>query len=1350
MKKHFIQKVRLLVAALSSFALVGVLHAAPSLRLSDGTTTIVVTDGDVNDGDSTPGSVGFIGNLGVWSFTVTSGITKPVLGTATVPGMDVTATIAESSGAGTLTIDFADDFFGPTSANFTAPISGINDHSTDTVSYDVLVSSGNALFTGTPLSAPPYSFTGAGSFSGSLPPGTLSLPQPYALTQRLVITHTKAGTSTADAALIFTPGTGRIGDFVWNDLNWNGLQDLPGEPGIEGVLVELRNSDGSVINTTTTSNTGHYEFTGLPEGTYSVQVRIDNAAYPIGANPLTGFLASPTLQGSDNEDDSNANPSLNIVLDASNNYQDLSIDFGFYDPAEPLGMIGNFVWHDLDQDGLQGAGEPGIANVTVLLTKNNEAGFSQSTTTGPDGKYLFTGLSAGTYTVEVAPANFATGGALANYVPTFPEVGSDVEVDSNENPDENVGLVANNSVNLSIDFGYILAPKGTIGDFIWYDLDGDGKQDSEPGIAGVAVRLTGPPGFTPRTEVTDATGYYFFTGLLAGTYTVTVDETTVPVGLERTTQGAGTSTEDSNPHPTVVPLAKNESNLTVDFGYRPKRVGEIGDYVWWDVNGNGIQDDGLTSGLANVTVKLYASGNPTPQITTTDAAGYYRFTGLMVGVSYVVEVDHLDDDYLVGYSPTIPGQGSPSTDSNAPSVTVNLQYNSTTNSAIDLDADFGYVVKPLKVECPAKAGTVGAPYSSAIEVTGGVPPYSFEIVSGSLPPGLNLNPTTGVISGTPTTAGSSSFNVKVTDGHGNTATTADDGCCGGGGGTVTWNFNLPSGILGTSQAYTVNGIAITAYGFNNGGTARKLYGKNQGGNESGLGIAGTAAGANEIDVTTFVQLDLENLRTSGATNATMTVGSVQVGESYNVYGSNTLGSVGTLLGAPNRTLDNSPFAIPAFGTYRYISVRASCVDVLLAAVSFTLPHGCVITIAPVVGTGRIGNFVWKDLNHNGIQNPGEPGIGGVKVTLKNSSGVGVQTKFTLANGEYSFTDLTAGTYIVEVDNGDTDLQGLLPTFVNAPGSTTANDSNANPTSVTLASNSSEDLDTDFGFIAPGCGCIGNWVWKDLDCDGIQDCNEPGIKGVTVKLYWNGILIKTDVSDACGGYGFYGLWAGCYTVVIDDGQPALAGLSPTKVNAGSNRCYDSNPNPATVCLATDRSCDSTIDFGYKKTPPVAGPLTTCTMGGWGSKPSGNNPGAFLARYFPTLYPSGLVVGSGRTLKFTSARGIEGFLPSGGTASKLRQSYTNPTTALGVLAGQVVALRLGVDFSTMGITAQGLSNARFKTGKFTGATVGQVLALCEAVLGGAPLPQGVSYSDLSDACALVNENYDGGGNCGKLTP
>jgi len=107
-----------------------------------------------------------------------------------------------------------------------------------------------------------------------------------------------------------------------------------------------------------------------------------------------------------------------------------------------------------------------------------------------------------------------------------------------------------------------------------------------------------------------------------------------------------------------------------------------------------------------------------------------------------------------------------------------------------------------------------------------------------------------------------------------------------------------------------NGVTITAYGYSNAGALNPVW-QNAGGDENGLGIAGTSSD-NEIDTNTFVQVDLNGIITAGGKDPVMVVNSVQRGETYTVYGSNTLASIGVPLGQVIRTANNSPFPIQVF------------------------------------------------------------------------------------------------------------------------------------------------------------------------------------------------------------------------------------------------------------------------------------------------------------------------------------------------------------------------------------------------------------------------------------------------------
>ncbi len=169
---------------------------------------------------------------------------------------------------------------------------------------------------------------------------------------------------------------------------------------------------------------------------------------------------------------------------------------------------------------------------------------------------------------------------------------------------------------------------------------------------------------------------------------------------------------------------------------------------------------------------------------------------------------------------------------------------------------------------------------------------------------------------------------------------------------------------------------------------------------------------------------------------------------------------------------------------------------------------------PGVCPGEIGDRVWHDQDGDTVQDAGEPGIGGVQVKLYQDNGDGyfdsttdtlLGTRTTSAAGAYLFSDLAPNDYFVDV------VDATVPAGYRI---TTYND----PTSVINLDEGESHLTADFGY---GLGApIGDFVWEDLNHDGIQDAGEPGVEGVTVRLLnGSGALLVTTTTDAIGAYLF---------------------------------------------------------------------------------------------------------------------------------------------------------------------------------------------------------------------------------------
>jgi hypothetical protein len=188
-----------------------------------------------------------------------------------------------------------------------------------------------------------------------------------------------------------------------------------------------------------------------------------------------------------------------------------------------------------------------------------------------------------------------------------------------------------------------------------------------------------------------------------------------------------------------------------------------------------------------------------------------------------------------------------------------------------------------------------------------------------------------------------------------------------------------------------------------------------------------------------------------------------------------------------------------------------------------------------------------------------------------------------------------------------------------------------------------------------------------------------------------------------------------------------------------------------------SFEVSCDGGSSNLPckPKAGDLCTQTQGGWGSRPCGNNPGAFLRAKFASVWPNGLVLGdaNGFTASFSSAAAIRDFLPTGGRPGQLDRSVVDPQckTKAGVLLGQLLAAKLNVGFDAAGLRRDGKTTAWtgklgelvFKSGcvarELVGKSVNEVIAMADLAVGRGQLPSGVSFSELNDALTKVNENF-----------
>ncbi|MEZ4911903.1 MAG: SdrD B-like domain-containing protein [Saprospiraceae bacterium] len=188
----------------------------------------------------------------------------------------------------------------------------------------------------------------------------------------------------------------------------------------------------------------------------------------------------------------------------------------------------------------------------------------------------------------------------------------------------------------------------------------------------------------------------------------------------------------------------------------------------------------------------------------------------------------------------------------------------------------------------------------------------------------------------------------------------------------------------------------------------------------------------------------------------------------------------------------------------------------------------------------IQGLVWDDADLDGIIDSGESGFSGVPVFLIRCNGQFIQSTVTDSNGEYEFLNLVADSYKIFINKSFLPSPSYMPTIYDGLND---NDIQANYYSLCSTVTQTVNINAGFGITSS----LGDFVWEDINFNGIQDFGEPGIPNVIVSAYMNGSIIAQTATNAFGTYLFENLYPGTYTLLFEMEE----NFFPTKLNVGNS-------------------------------------------------------------------------------------------------------------------------------------------------------------------------------------------------------
>jgi protocatechuate 3,4-dioxygenase beta subunit len=457
-----------------------------------------------------------------------------------------------------------------------------------------------------------------------------------------------------------------ISGFVHTDPNRDCAFDSNESP-LANVRIDLLDSDGKILATQLTKADGSYRFDGLRPATYSVR-----EAQPEGY--LEGGQRVGTINGV-----TVGSETLNLLSDIGLNSGQAAIDFNFCE-HQPVSLAGS-VFHDTNDNGKFEAGESPIPDVVIEL-RDDVGTLVATTTTGSDGSYAFRNLLNGAYSVvEKQPDGWIDGKDTAGTV-----AGQTRGVATNDRIDNVVLQPGDTAINY--DFGEIQF--ASIAGFVHTDPNRNCLFDqADSPLSNVTVELLDQDGNVLATRQTAADGSYRFDNLRPGEYSVREIQ---PDHLFHGGQRAGSHGGDIRVDDVIGQVAILSGDQLVDYTFCEAPPSNLSGYVFQDGEALETEDgqppanlaelrDGirtpddtpiagvvieLRDGLSGVAIDAsealpgrYESG---PITATTDATGFYEFTGLRGGASYAVYELH-PDGFVDGFDVAGTTSGIPFTNS---------------------------------------------------------------------------------------------------------------------------------------------------------------------------------------------------------------------------------------------------------------------------------------------------------------------------------------------------------------------------------------------------------------------------------------------------------------------------------------------------------------------------------------------------------------------------------------------------------------------------------------------------------------------------------------------------------------